>query len=199
MMQPWYRASATLLALLLVGCSDGLDAPSGYDDQVFLCDAEASSEREARTEACRNAAACAGWVSFRGTLQAQPVRVSSELVSAHLDEIKEQDLGLVREALTINGNSPYFALRWVFSRLPPFEETPQALELPIGAANGENAVHSSLRLAGGGASVEFSAREGELRTSWTRQEHRGDAHVDLGSGNVIDGCFFARVSVEASR
>jgi hypothetical protein len=198
-MQGWSESRVALVAILLFGCSDPLDAPSGYEDQTFLCEAGAQAARQARTKACNADAACSGWVSLSGMLQDQPVTVSSELRNVRLDAVKAPGVGLVREAITIRAESPYFALRWVFSALPPLEATTETLALPISISQGDGSVHSALRLEGGGASVEFSGRDGQLLTSWTAQEQSGDAHVNLGSGNVVDGCFFARVSIESKR
>lgn len=198
-MQRRSQARLAFLAALLFGCSDPLDAPSGYQDQAFLCAADAQAAREDKTRACNADAACSGWVSFSGTLQGQPVTVSSDLGSVRLDAVKAPGVGLVREALTVHAESPYFALRWVFSALPPLEATSEVLALPISISAVDGSVHSALRLEGGGTSVEFSGRDGQLLTSWTAQEQSGDAHVNLGSGNVIDGCFFARVSLESQR
>jgi hypothetical protein len=176
-----------------------LDAPSAYEDQVFLCEASAAVERAARTAGCRLAAGCAGWVSFRGVLQDQLVTVGSPLLAAELDVVNAPGVGLVREELVLRAESPYFRLRWAISELPPLKTTAGDLELRVAVASGQENVRSSLRLNGGGASVELNARSGMLQTSWDMREQSGQAELDFGAGNQIDGCFYARVTSEPAR
>lgn len=186
-------------ALLAVGCGDPLDAPSAYEDQVFLCEASASEERAARTATCRLATGCAGWVSFRGVLQDQLVTVGSPLLAAELSVVEAPSLGPVREEIRLRAESPYFRLRWAFSELPPLDATPGELDYRVGVAKGQDSVRSSLRLNGGGASAELTARAGVLQTSWDEKEQSGRAELDFGAGNQIEGCFFARVTPEPAR
>lgn len=190
----WGRSIAPLL--LLVGCSDPVDAPSAYTDEAFLCGEAATAERDARTAACRQDDQCRGWLSFRGDLQQQRVSVDSPLLLATLEVARFADVGLVRTAIKLHGESPYFALRWVIDDLPAFQETPGELAYTIATKRAQDdRLESSLRLNGGGASMDLSARDGDFRTAWDAREQFGDGHVDFGGGDVIDGCFYARISV----
>lgn len=182
------------LALWLVACSGPLDSASAYDNEDYLCGTE---EAEARTEECLTAEDCTGWVSFRGTLQDQAVTVDSDLISADLDLVNVPDLGLVRDSISLSADSPYFTLRWVFSELPALRTTDGDIESPVSVLDESGSINASLRLQGGGASVELQGRKGVLRTRWTLTEHWGQAQLDFGSSNTIDGCFFARTSVES--
>lgn len=193
-MRAVFHTLPTVVGLLLAACAEPLDAPSAYDDQVYVCGEDAAAARDAQSGACREDEDCAGWVSLRGTLQDQPVTVGSVVRSVSLDASNVPDVGFVRDSVELSAASPYFNLRLMFSDLPPQKVTAGELELPIGL--GDDSVRASLRLQGGGASVELPGRDGLLRTSWTLREQTGDAHLDFGSGDVIDACFFARASVE---
>jgi hypothetical protein len=192
------RALPMLVGLLLAACAEPLDAPSAYDDQVYVCGESAAAARDAQSETCRRTHDCAGWVSLRGTLQGQPVTVGSPLRRVTLDATSVPDVGFVRDSVELSAASPYFSLRLIFSDLPPQRITEGELELPIGLAE-DDLVRASLRLQGGGASVELPGRDGLLRTSWTLDEQTGEAHLDFASDDAIDACFFARTSVEGDR
>ena len=189
-------ARPIVVGLLLVACAEPLDAPSAYDDQVYVCGEDAVATREAKSVECRSEDDCAGWVSLRGTLQDQPVTVGSPLRSVHLDASDVPGAGLVRDSIELSADSPYFSLRLTFTALPPQRATAGELEFPIGLVDRDDGVRASLRMQGGGARVELPGRDGLLRTSWTVREQTGEAHLDFGSGDVIDACFFARASLE---
>ncbi len=192
-------ARFTVALLLVAACSGPVDPASAYEDEVFLCSDETLGEREARTAECRRGADCRGWVSFRGTLQAQLVTVDASLLAVEFDLQNAPGVGLARDAITLYGDSPYFRLRWVFSDLPAIKDTNGDIESPVSIHNDGGTVESSLRLNGGGTSVDLPARSGVFRTRWDNREQVGDAHLDFGSGNSIDGCFFARVSLESGQ
>lgn len=195
------RGGRTLVALasawIALACSDPLDSPSGYESQEFWCGPEAARARDEQTAACRAADACSGWISFRGVLQSEPLTVGVPLRSVTIDRVSLPSVGVVRDAVALNADSPYFKLRWVFSDLPKLEATDGRVELPIAVVGGDGRVKSSMRLQGGGASVDLSGRSGLLETDWTKREQAGDVAVDFGSGNELTGCFFAKTLLEA--
>lgn len=132
-------------------------------------------------------------------LQDQPVTVGSPIELVALDFVNAPGVGAVRDEIELRSLSPYFRLRWLFSELPALKEIPEETEYAISLREEAGTVKSSLRLNGGGASVDLPARTGTFRTRWDAEEQVGDAHLEFGSSSFIDGCFFARTSLESAR
>jgi hypothetical protein len=191
--------SAAALMLLTNGCGDPLDAPSAYTEQTFLCEDERSTSRDTYTETCRADAACAGWLSFRGTLQRQFVRATARLDRVQVGNEDLAGIGRVRDSVELHAHTPYFDLRWSWSDFQlPASGVPER-DWQISNRSGAGLVRSSLRMAGGGASVDLAAQSGTLRGGWTTLEHWSDLSVSYGVGNTLDGCFFARLPPGADR
>jgi hypothetical protein len=190
----WARlCGATLMSVCCAGCGDRLDAPSAYAEQSFLCGDDAEAERSARTLACQADEQCAGWMSFRGTLQGQAVTVSASLEGLRVKDENVLGAGRVRKDLTLLARAPYFELRWALSDFYSAAASSPEREWRIGGKREDGAMGFSQRLAGGGASVDFTARAGYVQSAWTNSEQWGALGAEFGNSNVVDGCFFARL------
>jgi hypothetical protein len=185
--------------LLTVGCGSGLDAPSAYAEQTYLCQDDRAVDRQTQTDGCRADAECLGWLSFQGTLQHQFVRTSTRLERVQVSNEELAGTGRVRDSVQLHARTPYFELRWVWSDFQLPASGVAERDWQISNRSGPGLVRSSLRMAGGGASVDLAAQSGTLRGGWTVGEHWSDLSVNYGPGNALDGCFFARLPAGSDR
>ena len=97
--------------LWLAGCVSPLHAPSAFSSEEYLCDAENAPALQASIDNCRQLYAqdqsCHGIVSWRGTVDSQPVLVDSDIGDARISDSPRSDGSISRE-LALYGRAPYF-------------------------------------------------------------------------------------------
>ena len=187
------------------GCIDGFGAGTAYDDQRFLCADEREEEWEQRRADCLAAFldddACAGVVSFSGTLESQAVTVDTDLVDSTF-KFNQDILGTFDlVSIVAVGPTPYFTLSFNLGSVGGATSTNldgRDLELDQAAASkdgnfDDDLVSISLRLTGGGDSVSLEGRTGTGQVHLSLQTFReltGTFSGQFGGeGNDVDGCF----------
>lgn len=92
------------------GCGSPVDAPSAYDTAQYLCDDAHAAAWNAEVASCvaarASGASCAGTMSFRGTVDHQPIVVSARPTSAAFDFEVDSEGQAVRN-LRMRGTTPY--------------------------------------------------------------------------------------------
>jgi hypothetical protein len=184
-MRSFITRSAFVLSIgvALPRCAEPIDAPSAFTEEQFLCDAEHIDAFNALVAACRDTRAqsgsCAGYLSFRGTVDSQPVVLDS--VVTKVDNQFPVFQGVRQNGLIVWSSAPYFDIR--FSLVDRIK--PGSLQL---AAAGESNVDF----------VDIVARGGNYLTNWsnetrtieiaTEEELRFTFSTDLSRGGHLDGC-----------
>jgi hypothetical protein len=183
-----FAASTVPMLLALTHCVDPIDAPPAFFSQQYLCDAAHQSEWEARTEQCREAhqrdGSCAGILSFRGTLDSQPMVVGSPVTSATVRRVTLPD-GSMPVGSVIRAPAPYFTIQLTF-----VDNTKPASGNVFGNVTGgvSNSDFIDLEARGGNYLANFvnETRETRLVTS---DEANFAFSTDLSrGGGHIDGC-----------
>jgi hypothetical protein len=103
--------NALRLAPLLAasGCLGSFHTPSAYQEQPYLCDAAHAGDLGAKLEVCKATPGCGGVFSMTGSMQGQPLTVTSQLSGA--DYVIVEPPGMATQTLdqiNITGESPYF-------------------------------------------------------------------------------------------
>jgi hypothetical protein len=192
------------LTALLAGCSSGVDNPSAYETEQFLCAPEHADRWQADLERCRSDfvhdRSCGGISSFRGRLQGQPVTVDARLDTSAFEDLREADGARRRNELKLNGVAPYFGFRFHFrevgGEVPGAEERPLQLlsgARPAGAPEPllDDFVRLSLRLSASSQSVATSATGGTMSVTLQRDAEEAAVFQLEFEGDVVDGCFHA--------
>jgi hypothetical protein len=168
--------TALALALATNGCSDALEAPSAYESQRFLCTPENHLALQQELELCRTAnqsgPVCGGVVSFRGTLQNQPVLVESHAF---------------RTSHAIGPDTQSF---WTFALSPYFEYNIQVYIL--------TAERTLILTQEAGSSIRLASRSGSFRSPFitaestihqlTDRELSIDLRATLSTGDELEAC-----------
>jgi hypothetical protein len=199
------RTLSGALGCLAVGCSSGVENPSAFSEERFLCAPELSADWQEGLERCRAAfeldRGCTGAVSFAGELQGNAVVVDG-MVGSRDTEFNDRvvaDGTWRREQVKFDVTSPYFLAGIKFTSVGGFElETDASRELDIGRVPAQDPTlslddalaHGALSLAASGQSVESPARAGTLLiTSQSAVEQSGSFSLELDDG-AIEGCFY---------
>ena len=183
----------------LTACVSPLEAPSAFNDQIYLCGAENAAVRDTALSRCRDTdAACRGVVSFRGTIDAQPVTVGGRLTHARVTDVGRAD-GTTSRDIVLYGQAPYFT----FSLdLPGFEAPPahtaSGLFVPGNTSVGscstqanqtdcENAVLNLEARGGTYLSLIYTlVRNIQIETA---DDLRVEITGSLARGGSVEGCF----------
>ena len=105
----------------LSACVSPLEAPSAFSDQIYLCGPQNAALRDAALAQCRETdAQCQGVVSFKATIDDQPVTVGSPISHSGITDVGRQDGSTARE-IFVFGQAPYFTFSF---DLPGFEAPP---------------------------------------------------------------------------
>ena len=169
----------------LAGCGDALHAPSAFAEEQYLCDEGHRSEFDALVAACRDVylrdRSCAGFVSFRGTIDLQPVVVDSRATQAVIQD-QPRGGGVVTHALTVSASSPYFIIRLLF----------------VDASTPASGVIGGVGSASNADYINVEARGGTYLSTWINEtrdievlsptEVRFTFSADLTKGGHLDGC-----------
>jgi hypothetical protein len=135
-------------------------------------------------------------MSFRGTLQGQPVVVSARLDSSVFAR-ERYPTETLYERYDASGDSPYFGFSLQFKEVGGAIDGGEiSQKLVVGTSNSlmplkDDHVDMSMRLSAGGDSEDLHARAGELNlTLQTASEARGTFALSLGPDNEkLEGCF----------
>ncbi len=180
----------------LTACLSPLDAPSAFSDQVYLCGAENAALEDAALAQCRDTdAQCEGVVSFRGTVDAQPVTVGSPITHSGITDVGRAD-GTTSREIFVFGLAPYFTFSF---DLPGFEAPPghtaSGLFVPVEGVcstmtNQTPCEHPVLNLEARGGTY-LSIINGLVRD--IQIETADDLQVyftgELARGGNVEGCF----------
>ena len=204
------RARSLLFPLILLplcGCPRGIDLPTAYEDQRYLCAPEHEEAWKAAVAECRQRfdrdRDCAGVVSYQGRLEETPLRVESWLSQSSFLEVVGHSGSQAQLAdVEATGRSPYFlftlklrslggAANAVFDNERRFVVDPRSRSRPD--ALGDLRIEPSLRLSVGGESVDLAGLDEAGEVVITHQaptEVRGSFDAAFGSpGDRVEGCF----------
>jgi hypothetical protein len=173
------------LGVCLAGCGDALHAPSAFSDERYLCDEDHRSEFDALVAECRvvylRDRSCVGFVSFRGSIDLQPVVVGSKATRALIQD-QMRGGGVVTHALSVWTSSPYFGIRLLF----------------VDASAPASGVIGEVGSASNSDYINVEARGGNYLSTWTNEtraievlsptEVRFTFSADLSKGGHLDGC-----------
>lgn len=193
-----------MLGCLALACSSGLENPSAFSEEHFLCAPELASAWQEEYELCRASfeldRSCTGAVSFAGELQGSPVVVDGAVFDAEVTDRVVADATWRRDQFKFDSLSPYFRFRFRFTSVGGFRLDPNASReldisrVPAGdpaLALDDALAHGALNLAASGQSVESPAKSGTLSiTSQSTVEQSGSFNLEF-DDDVIEGCFYA--------
>ncbi len=176
----------SLCVWFLVGCSAPLEAPPALEGETFLCDAEHLPEFEAQLDACRAAraldvAACAGVMSYRGTVDSQYVVMDGlieriEYSGPHLD-------GTAELSIVLYARSPYYAVQ--------LDMTAGSTEEDLSVAGGlTESTYLNFEARGGNYLSNVANEAFDIRLQ-TLEEARTWLTGDLARGGSLELCFHA--------
>jgi hypothetical protein len=182
----------------LPGCAEPIQAPSAFDGERYLCDAENVIEFDALLDNCRGLSEpCAGYTSVRGLIDSQLVIVDGPVSRATYIDLPPTDREVGR-ALTLRTRAPYFELVFELRRfgIPP----ERSRSGPVCGLNAEAAC--DLTGPAGGSATQFVDLEARganflsILTSQVREiqletadELRFAITADLARGGHVEACF----------
>ena len=171
----------------LVHCADPLRAPSAFSEERFLCDTPdlVALMAECHDDYMRDGS-CLGWLSFHGTIDAQPVVVDSPAIRV-IPAGPPAASGVPDVGMQVYGSAPTFNFRL------SVHDPAKPAAASVGPGGGAGAIAMS--------NVDFmniEARGGNYLASWvneTRQLHILTADevgfsfaTDFLRGGHIEGC-----------
>jgi hypothetical protein len=197
------RALPGVLGGLAFACSSGVENPSAFSEERYLCAPELASAWQAERELCRASfeldRGCLGAVSFAGQLQGSSVVVDAPIYDAEFNDRVVADGTWRREEAKFDAESPYFLARFRFTSIGGFQlDANASRELEITRVPGDDPAialddslaHGGLRLTASSQSVESPAEAGNLSiTSQSAVEQSGSFTLEF-ENDAVDGCFY---------
>lgn len=173
--------------ICLAGCVAPLSAPSAFTGEQYLCDPDHLSEFDALMEECRQDRlrdqSCSGYMSFRATIDKQPVVVDAPVFLANYVDYTNAVNGVSGRDLFWYAFSPYFgvSLDLNLTRDPD-------TNLLSDAYDGVNRDILNLEARGGNylAILNLAVRTLQFQTA---DELRLAFSANLSRGGTIEGCF----------
>jgi hypothetical protein len=171
----------------LAGCVAPLSAPSAFTGEKFLCDPEHLPEFDVLMEECRQARlrdqSCAGYVSFRATIDKQPVVVDAPAFLSNYSDYKNAENGVSGRDVFWAAFSPYFRVS-LHVNLTRDVATGWLSD----AFDGVNLDILNLEARGGNY---FAVLNGAVRTIQFQaaDELRVEFSAHISRGGSIEGCF----------
>jgi hypothetical protein len=180
---------ASVLALPLwvglTGCAEPIAAPSAFTEERFLCDAEHLAEFDAILAECRNShladASCSGYISFRGTIDSQPVVVDAPTTLVKFDD-QAMPAEMTTRGFTLWASAPYFAVR-----LYILNPSLTSVQTPDASDSASNRDFMNLEVRGGNYLSAWINETREIQIL-TNDEVKFSFSTDLTRGGHLEGC-----------
>ena len=195
------RASGivALSAALQLACTGGIDAPSAYSTQRYLCDEAHATDLAEIVGDCRETKQCWGAMSLQGTLQEEPVTIEASLEQTEFENVETGAGEVLRDSITLIGQTPYFLFEWNFREVGGDVESAEPLHLEVtrlavsqDSGVRDDRVRTLMRLTGGSGSVAMIGDHGTVVTrAHGLGEQSAEVEIDFGAAGSATGCFHA--------
>jgi hypothetical protein len=179
----WAKRWFCLWLFSTAGCAEPLEAPSAYEDERYLCNAEHAAEFDAMAAACAEdfaaGGSCKGVISMKGEIDGQRFVVDdSTAVAMYRPTVPPR----LAESLDLYAQSPYFLFRFSILAIDQASDGGTAC-VPSGALFNQEVRGASSIQSLRCQSCEFAWRHGGFQFAFSGT---------LARGGTLDGCMFVQ-------